>query len=412
VSTATELGSGVGTVLIDLTALTRFSTFLRQAAPSVDALAQVDRSLLERYLAWLSTQPVGHGAKEDGVTAMGTFFQAIRQHGWDDTLPTTAVFFAGDIPRRPPRLSRQLAEHVMTQVEAPANLDRWPHPQGRLLTLILIRCGLRASDGCSLAFDCLVHDGQGAPYLRYLNHKMRREAAVPIDQELEAEIRAQQQRVAARWPDTHPHLFPALTGNANGQRALSYGSYRRALNAWLADCEIRDEHGEPAKLTPHQWRHTFACRLINRDVPQEVVRVLLDHESTQMTAHYARITDQTVRRRWEAATKVNINGERVSLDPEGPLAQAQWVGQDPLRHGHSDPAARVLRPAGAEELPARQCLPDLPGVPDWAGVPARAARTPRPDPHPAQHRRSRRSPARRRDEQAGPDQPRPHDHHS
>ena len=44
-----------------------------------------------------------------------------------------------------------------------------------------------------------------------------------------------------------------------------------------------------------------------------------------MTAHYARITDQTVRRHWQAATKVNINGERVSIDPEGPLAQAQWA---------------------------------------------------------------------------------------
>ena len=88
----------------------------------------------------------------------------------------------------------------MAQVEAPANLDRWPHPEGRLVTMILIRCGLRASDACTLAFDCLLHDGQGAPYLRYPNNKMRREAAVPIDDDLEAEIRAQQQRVAARWP--------------------------------------------------------------------------------------------------------------------------------------------------------------------------------------------------------------------
>ena len=70
---------------------------------------------------------------------------------------------------------------------------------------------------------------------------------------------------------------------------------------------------------------TAACRLINRDVPQEVVRVLLDHESQAMTAHYARITDQTVRRRWEQATKVNIKGERVTLDPDGPLAQAEWA---------------------------------------------------------------------------------------
>jgi len=333
-------GLAVGTVVNDVTAVTRFSAFLARASPRVEALAQVDRMLLERYLAWSSTQPFGQGAKEDGVTAVGTLFQAIRQHGWDDTLPTTAVFSSGDIPRRPPRLSRQLAEHVMAQVEAPANLDRWPHPQGRLLTLILIRCGLRASDACTLSFDCLIHDGQGAPYLRYLNHKMRREAAVPIDEELEADIRSQQQRVADRWPDAHPHLFPALSANANGQRALTYNSYRTALNGWLVDCEVRDEHGQPARLTPHQWRHTFACRLINRDVPQEVVRVLLDHESTQMTAHYARITDQTVRRRWEQATKVNINGERVTLDPDGPLGQAQWaktrygIATQTLPHGY------------------------------------------------------------------------------
>jgi hypothetical protein len=63
----------------------------------------------------------------------------------------------------------------------------------------------------------------------------------------------------------------------------------------------------------------------NRDVPQEIVRVLLNHESHEMMAHYARITDQTVRRRWEAATKVDIKGEQVTLDPDGPLAQAQWA---------------------------------------------------------------------------------------
>jgi integrase len=333
-------GLTVGTVLGDIAALTRFSRFLDQVAPAVGALADLDRPLLERYLAWLGTEVTGLGVREDAVTAVNMFFQAIRQHGWDDTLPTTAVFFTGDTPRRPPRLSRRLAEHVMTQVESPTNLDRWPHPHGRLLTLILIRCGLRASDACTLDFDCLVHDGHGAPYLRYVNHKMRREAAVPIDDELEAEIGSQQQRVAASWPLSHPHLFPAPAHNANGQRALTYNSYRTMLNRWLADCEVRDEHGQPAKLTPHQWRHTFACRLINRDVPQEVVRVLLDHESTEMTAHYARITDQTVRRQWEQATKVNINGERVSLDPDGPLAQAQWaktrygIATQTLPHGY------------------------------------------------------------------------------
>ena len=59
-----------------------------------------------------------------------------------------------------------------------------------------------------------------------------------------------------------------------------------------------------------------------------------------MTAHYAKITDQTVRRRWEQATKVNVKGERVSIDPDGPLAQAQWaktrygIATQTLPHGY------------------------------------------------------------------------------
>ncbi len=51
----------------------------------------------------------------------------------------------------------------MTQVESPTNLDRWSDPSGRVVTLILIRCGLRVSSALSLAFDCVIRGGDGAP---------------------------------------------------------------------------------------------------------------------------------------------------------------------------------------------------------------------------------------------------------
>ena len=73
----------------------------------------------------------------------------------------------------------------MAQVEQPANLDRWHNPEGRLLTLILMRCGLRVGDATKIGLDCVVRDADGAPYLRYSNRKMKREALVPIDEELE-----------------------------------------------------------------------------------------------------------------------------------------------------------------------------------------------------------------------------------
>jgi site-specific recombinase XerD len=316
-------GLSIGAARAGVDALICFSTFL--ALAGVDTLAAVGRPLLERYLAHVAAQPGGQGMKKTRIGGLNLFFQSIRQNGWDDTLPGTAAFYLGDTPPVPEQVDRRLAEYVMAQVEAPASLDRWPNSAGRLTTLILTRCGLRISSALALDFDCLLHDGQGAPYLRYFNTKMRREAAVPIDEELEAAIRDQQRRVLDQWPDGTTCLFPRERANVSGNLPLADGTYRRMLGRWLETCEIRDEHGRPVHLTPHQWRHTFACRLINRDVPQEVVRVLLDHDSHRMTSHYAKITDQTVRRHWEQATKVNIKGERVTLEPGGLLDQAQWA---------------------------------------------------------------------------------------
>ena len=114
-ATGAKISSGlsVDTVVSDVKALRRFSAFLGEATPEVDAVAGLDRALLERYLAWLATAELGHGAREDAVTCLGMFFQALRQHGWDPGRPTTAVFFAGDRPPRPHRPTRHLAEHVM-----------------------------------------------------------------------------------------------------------------------------------------------------------------------------------------------------------------------------------------------------------------------------------------------------------
>lgn len=60
-----------------------------------------------------------------------------------------------------------------------------------------MRCGLRIGDATRITLDCVVRDGDGAPYLRYTNRKMKREALVPIDEEVEQAITEQQQRICS-----------------------------------------------------------------------------------------------------------------------------------------------------------------------------------------------------------------------
>ncbi|WP_253847279.1 tyrosine-type recombinase/integrase, partial [Mycobacterium gordonae] len=126
------------------------------------------------------------------------FLNAVRQHRWA-SLPAEAQLYPSDQPRRDETPApRAIPEFVMGQLESPANLDRISDPRIRLLVEVLIRTGLRIGDATRLALDCLVRDPQGAVYLRYRNHKMRRDAVVPIDDELTAMIQTQQERTRAR----------------------------------------------------------------------------------------------------------------------------------------------------------------------------------------------------------------------
>ena len=69
-----------------------------------------------------------------------------------------------------------------------------------------------------------------------------------------------------------------------------------------------------------------------------------------MTAHYARLSDKTVRHHWEKARKVNADGQPVQVRADGPPGEAAWVKQRLSR------ATQAL-PNGYCELPMVRTCP-------------------------------------------------------
>lgn len=251
---------------------------------------------------------------------MNQFFQAVRHHGWDLSLRGTATFYPEDYPKGTEQLPRALSEHVIAQVERAANLERFDNPAYELTTRILIRCGLRVSDALKLSFDCIIEDGDGELHTSATTTTrcaVRRSSRSTASSEISSATSSTGSSPASPTEPRSCSLARSPT--------LRSKAYREALGRWLCKCDVRDERGQPVHLTPHQWRHFLGTTLINLDVPQEVVRKLLDHDSHQMVAHYARLSDTTIRRHWEKARKVNLSGEVVTLDPAGPLAEASWA---------------------------------------------------------------------------------------
>jgi integrase len=335
-------GISVTTVRADIRAI----TLLAQSFPALQrGPAALTRELLEVHLAHLAQRFPNPKSRTGQLSSLAGLLRAARQHGWEPGLPAQADLFAEDYPRLTAGPPRALSEVVMAQLENSGNLARFADPRGRLLARILMSTGLRVGDGCRLKLDCIVRDGQGAPYLRYTNHKMRRDAFVPIAIDLADAITAQQQTVIDEFDDP-AFLLPRPTRNPDGKVAFSPATFRGELREWLRTCDIRNELGRQVNVTPHQWRHTFGTRLINNEVPQETVRRLLDHDSHAMTSHYARLSDKTIREQWERARKVNIAGEQLTADT-GPLAEAVWMKNNLSR-------AKMALPNGYCALPLQQ----------------------------------------------------------
>jgi integrase len=331
----------------DITALQRLAdAFTAQAGPQAE-VRDFTRETIEVYLVMLVRLGLKEASRSYDISSVSTFLRTTRQHDWQPDLSPSASVFPGDHPRRPAALPRALPEFAMAQIESPEALAQLAQPH-RLMMQILIGTGLRLTDAYRLSIDCLVRDAQGAPYLRYRNHKMNREAIVPIDDQLATAIGQQAHTVLEQMPHA-THLAPGPSSR-DGRRPRSSGPVTARINAGQQTIGLQDEHGRPFRFTAHQLRHTYGTRLINADVPQEVVRRLLDHESAEMTARYARLNDQTIRRHWERARKVNIHGETVALEQGSPLSDAAWMKENLGR-------ATMALPNGYCGLPLQQSCP-------------------------------------------------------
>lgn len=175
----------------------------------------------------------------------------------------------------------------------------------------------------SLKRDALTFDHGGAPYLHYTNVKFKREAAIPVSERLKEQLLDHETWLKAEHPQSK-YLFPGM--NHSQTEHMAHSTVRRALKKYIERADIRDSNGDLADFAhPHLFRHHMGTSLVNDGVPLQVIAEVLDHSSLEMTAHYAKINDGTMRAAMESHHKrVNARGEYVALPPSGPLSDAHW----------------------------------------------------------------------------------------
>jgi integrase len=398
-----------------LSHLQAFSGWLAEREPGAGSPAAITRAVLEDYMLRVRSRDLAPGTKSMRVSRLRMFLEEQREDGLAG-LPPGAVIHAGEIPLAGYRLRRRLERRIFDQFVDPGNLALLPLEQHRTVVLLLAYTGLRVSSVVTLARDALEIGSDGHPYLRYRNVKLRREAVIPIGPVLTEQLRRQEDYLEATHGSGTGFLLPSPPAGRRGTSGggghhLSHTMIRQIVKRYVRKAEIRDGEGRLATwVHPHLFRHHLGTSMVNDGVPLPVIQRVLDHASPEMTARYAELHDETLRReiaRWHE--RVNIRGERVALPVEGPLGQAAW---DEGAHRPRPPGApeRLLRPAAGPDLPAPQRLPQLRQLPHRPVVPAGPRATAREDRGAARARRAAGQPAAGRGARARRAVPEPDPH--
>ena len=332
-----------------------FSGWLAGRVPEVVSPAGITRSVLEDWLLSIRSSGLAAGTKTSRVSAVRLFLE----EQWEDGLarmPRSATIHAGEIPSDDCRLPRGIEAPVFDQVIDPGNLALLSSEQHRTIIRLLAFTGLRISSIVTLARDALEIGTDGHPYLRYLNVKLRREAVIPIGPVLHEQLRRQQELLTATLGDGTRFLLPSppagRRGSSRGEHHVTIGAVRQMLKRYVLIAEIRDSNGQLASwMHPHRFRHHLGTSLVNEGIPLPVIQRVLDHGSIRMTARYAHLDDETVKREMDGFhDRVNVRGERIALPVDGPLGEAAWMKERIAR-------AKQALPNGYCGLPLVQSCP-------------------------------------------------------
>jgi integrase len=347
-------GCAFNTISAGAVAFKRFSSFLACCEPPVQHPQDVDRALLERYLAWLAPLPLAESTKALSRVFLRAFLEENRRYRWLPTISAEVAIYPEELSNRRHTLPRFIPEFVMSQLESEENLTklRMPH---RSLVVLIAETGLRAGDACALPFDPLLTDSAGWPCLRFASSKMRAEHLLPLSVRAVEAIRAQQHHVRQTCPEGSAWLFPS---RSDQHQPVPYETFRRAFGCWQARIGLHDETGCATMVNVHRLRHTLGTRLINSGVPEHVIQRLLGHASPAMTAVYAHMHDTTIRAEFErySQTRVDVEGRLLGFDPQAVTANAEWVKHRLSRASDTLPNGYCGRPPQQDCPHPNACL--------------------------------------------------------
>lgn len=322
--------------IIYMSFLPNFLVCVTSMEPKWNDLKGLKRSHIERYIQWLheyAQENIKHKNAHPeryinkALLVSGKFLEDLHRYEYDiaPETPIQKLIYPEDKPKLRKKSIDQIdyiPDYVLEQLFTHIN-DL--HKEVIPVVWIGFKTGLRISDVLGLTLDCLVKLNGKYSIVTDIEKTYVQGHRIPIDEEL-ADILAVliQQSKEQSNHDNNPEgfIFIRYRGTRKGQ-PFSQHWVRAKLNELAIKKNITDENGNVFYFKTHQFRHTYAVKMLNGGADILTVQELLAHASPEMTLRYAKLLDDTKRKAFEAV----INQGVFSFDLNGDVQEIK-AGED------------------------------------------------------------------------------------
>lgn len=316
--------------------ITGFLSFILSLEPTWNDLKGLKRSHMKQYIQWLheyaqtnlkqrNAHPEDHVAK--GLTYIGKFLNDIQLFEYDIAPETNGrlLLFPEDKPKLRKKSFDQI-DHIPNFV-----LDQlFTHINGLHQEVIPVvwvafKTGLRISDVLGLNVNCLEKLNGKYSIVTDIEKTYVKGHRIPIDNELAnvlAVLIKQAEKNGNQDNNPEGFIFIRYRGSRKG-KPYSQAWVQQQLNKLAIKKQIVDEAGGLFHFKTHQFRHTYAVKLLNGGADILTVKELLAHSSPEMTLRYAKLLDDTKRKAFESV----INQGVFSFDLNGDVQEIK-AGED------------------------------------------------------------------------------------
>jgi integrase/recombinase XerD len=275
---AAERGAARNTLLAYRADLTDFAAFVaaRGSAP-----AECDAALLQSYMAGLHRAGLSARTATRRLSSLRQFHRFLLCDGIRADDPTSLL----DAPRLPMTLPKFLSEReVDALLAATGRLPGRPGVLARAAVEILYATGLRVSELLALPRTALAGDAR----IILTRGKGGKERMVPLSDAARETAAA---LVALEGDPPSRYLF----SGRDKQRSLTRQAFFLLLKRVALEAGL-----DPARISPHVLRHSFASHLLAHGADLRSLQLLLGHADIATTQIYTHVLAERLQRLVEA----------------------------------------------------------------------------------------------------------------